>query len=81
VHGKGSSQGGRFERKAKKELLMGGAGWFLQTVVGGLLLASVLLWAVLRNRKSPVDPERTERATHDLYDEEEAARRRDDGEV
>jgi hypothetical protein len=60
---------------------VGAAGWGLQTIVGALILAAVLLWAVLRNKRSKVDPDRTERATHDLYDEEEAARRRDDGEA
>ena len=59
---------------------LGGAGWVLQTVVGALVLAAVLLWAVLRNKSSKVDKDRTERATHDLYDQEEAIRRRDDGE-
>ena len=45
------------------------------------ILVAVLLWAVLRNRGTKVDADITERATHDLYDQEEAARRRDDGEV
>ena len=73
----------RFAREGKKELLMdlGGAGWVLQTIIGALILAAVLLWAVMRNKKSKVDKDRTERATHDLYDQEEAARRRDDGEA
>jgi hypothetical protein len=67
----------------KKELLMdlGGAGWGLQTIIGALVLAAVLLWAVIRNKSSKVDKDRTERKTRDLYDQEEAARRRDDGEA
>jgi hypothetical protein len=60
---------------------MGGAGWGLQTVIFALILAAVLLWAVMRNKSSKIDKDRTERATHDLYEQEEAARRRDDGEV
>jgi hypothetical protein len=72
-----------FARQARKELLMdaGAAGWGLQTIVGALILAAVLLWAVLRNKRSKSDADRTERATRDLYDQEEAARRRDDGEA
>jgi hypothetical protein len=60
---------------------LAGAGWGLQTVIGALILAAVLLWAVIRNRRSKVDPKRTDRATRDLYEQEEAARRRDDGEA
>jgi hypothetical protein len=33
----------------------------------------------LRNRNDSGDPERTERATHDVYDEEERKRREEDG--
>jgi hypothetical protein len=39
----------------------------------------VLLWALLRNRKSRIDPDRTEKATRDVYDQEEAKRREEDG--
>jgi len=53
----------------------GGINWGLINIVGPLLLVAVLLWAVLRNRKStPRENERTEDATRSLYDEEEAAR-------
>jgi hypothetical protein len=46
--------------------------------VGPLLIFIVVLWAVLKNRKSkPQDIERTERATRELYKEEDAAHRRD----
>ena len=59
---------------------LGGSSWSLLTVVGPILLAVALLWALLRNRKknSPADIERTERATHDLYDAEQAAHRDED---
>jgi hypothetical protein len=60
---------------------LGGAGWGLQTVVGALILAAVLLWAVMRNKSSRGERDRSEKATRDLYDQEEAARRRDDGEA
>jgi hypothetical protein len=56
---------------------LGGANWAILNIVGPLLLAVVLLWALLRNRKakSRDQIERSERATHDLYDQEESARR------
>jgi len=57
----------------------GGTGWGLITIIGPLLLAVVLLWALLRNRKStPRQDARTEDATRDLYDREEAARGNED---
>ncbi len=56
----------------------GGFSWTLLTILGPILLFVVLLWAVLRNRKAkPGEIERTERATHELYKEEDAAHRRD----
>jgi hypothetical protein len=57
---------------------LGGAGWGLQTIIGGLLLFAVLLWAVLRNRSSKIPRDRTERGTRRVYDESEEVRRRDD---
>ena len=56
-----------------------GFNWTIMTIVGPVLLAAVLLWVFLRSRRERVDPDRTERATHDVYDEEEAARREEDG--
>ena len=53
--------------------------WSLLTVVGPILLAAVLLWAVLRNRaSSPREVERTEHAAHDLRDRIDAEDKRDD---
>ena len=50
----------------------GGASWGLITIIGPILLFGVLLWAVLRNRKSRRDIGRSERATRDLYKSEDA---------
>jgi hypothetical protein len=60
-----------------------GGMWTVMTIVGPLLLAAVLLWALLRNRSksSPGEVDRTERATHDLYDEETAVHRGEDDRV
>jgi hypothetical protein len=55
---------------------LGGASWALINIVGPLVLAAVILWALLRNRKStPREEERTEEATRDLYREEDRAHR------
>ena len=55
---------------------LGGASWTIITIVGPLILAGVLLWALLRNRKrSPRDEEHTEQATRELYREEDRAHR------
>ena len=57
----------------------GGGNWAILTIVGPLLLAAVLLWALLRNRNSRKgDADTTDRATRDLYREEEEKRRTGD---
>ena len=68
-------------RGQKKERIMdlGGASWAIITIVGPLLLVLVVAWAFLRNRKARGSIDRTERATHDLYDAEEASRHNRDG--
>jgi hypothetical protein len=58
---------------------MGGANWSIMTIVGPLLLAAVLLWALMRNRKDRADSHGPDEATRRAYDEEEAARREEDG--
>jgi hypothetical protein len=57
----------------------GGFNWSIITIVGPILLAAVLIWALMRNRKSGADSDTTERETHRVYDEEEKARREEDG--
>ncbi|MBV9931692.1 MAG: hypothetical protein JO013_12205 [Alphaproteobacteria bacterium] len=57
---------------------LGAAGWGLQTIVGGLLLVAVLLWAVLRNRSSKTPLDRSERGARRVYDESEEVRRSGD---
>jgi hypothetical protein len=48
---------------------MSGPLWTLVTIIGPLLLAGVLAWALIRNRQKsgPRDIARTEQATKDLY--------------
>lgn len=58
---------------------LGGGNWAIVNIVGPLLLAAVLLWVLLRNRKSrKSDVDRTEQGTRDLYREEEEKRRSGD---
>ena len=59
---------------------LAGPEWGILTILGPILIVVVLLWAILRNRKAktPGSVERTERATHELYDEEETERRHED---
>ena len=57
---------------------LGGGNWAILNIVGPLLLAAVLLWALLRNRKSRRSEADTEQATRDLYREEEEKRRTGD---
>ena len=56
---------------------MGGINLFTVEVIGVIILGAVLVWAVLRTRSKgkSSSPERTERATHELYEEEERRRR------
>ena len=57
---------------------LGGFSWGIQTIGGGFLLFAVLLWAVLKNRKSSqAEVDRTEAATRELYREEDAAHKDD----
>ena len=58
---------------------LGGGSWGIITIVAPILLLAVIAWAALRNRKStPAEREETERATRDLYREEDIAHRNDD---
>ncbi len=47
--------------------------WGVATILGPILLAAVILWALMRNRKrdTPQDVARTEAATHQLYEQED----------
>jgi len=56
---------------------LGGASWGLITVVGTLLLLIVIAWAALKNRTSRRTREESERATRNLYREEDIAHRND----
>jgi ABC-type nickel/cobalt efflux system permease component RcnA len=42
-------------------------GWL--ALIGGLLIAAVLAWAIINNRRSAAARRQTEAATHDLYQE------------
>jgi hypothetical protein len=58
---------------------LGGINLFAMEVIGAIILLAIILWAVMRTRskgKETSNPT-TERATRELYEEEE--RRRKDG--
>ena len=58
---------------------LGGINLFTMEVIGVIILGALLLWVVLKTRSKgkASSPERTERATRELYADEE--RRRKDG--
>ncbi|HWT13316.1 MAG TPA: hypothetical protein VN231_11225 [Allosphingosinicella sp.] len=53
----------------------GGFNWSLLNIVGPLVLALVIAWAVLRNRRSRQTDRESEAATRSLYEEEDRAHR------
>ena len=61
----------------------GGTSWGIINILGPLFLIIVIAWAVLRNRKTKdgVSKEDTERATRELYRQEDAAHRRESDDV
>ncbi|MFS0738301.1 hypothetical protein ABC347_14750 [Sphingomonas sp. 1P06PA] len=59
----------------------GGMGWSLITIIGPIVLAVVLIWAIFRNRTSKAELDRTEQATRELYREQDAVDKAMDNEV
>ena len=51
--------------------------WTLMTIIGPAILLAAIVWVAIRSRRSnrPEDVARSEKATHDLYEEEEERRR------
>lgn len=43
----------------------------LMIIIGPILLGAVLLWAILNNRQSRAEEQRTEAATRKLYEEQD----------
>lgn len=50
----------------------GGGLWGIITILGPILLAAVLLWAILNNRTSKAEKRRTEEATKRMHEEQNA---------
>ena len=59
---------------------LGGFNWTLLTIIGPLVLAVAIIVALLRNRVSRDVADKSERATRDLYREEDRVHRDDDDE-
>lgn len=66
--------------EGQDDMDLGGFNWTLLTIIGPLLLALVIVVAVLRNRVSRDVEQKSERATRDLYREEDRAHDDDDDE-
>ena len=54
---------------------LGGLNWSMLTIVGAVVLAVAIAWAVLRNRTSGPPPGASEEATKRLYEEEDREHR------
>ena len=50
---------------------LAGLNWMLVAVIGVIILAVVIAWAMMRNRAPDPQVERSEEATRRLYEEEE----------
>lgn len=44
--------------------------WGIVTIIGPIVLALAIIWAILNNRRSRAEKDRTERAVHDQKQEE-----------
>ncbi len=53
--------------------------WGLITVIGPIILLALFVWVILRNRKSRVSKDVTERATKANYAAEDAALKDEEG--
>ncbi len=53
--------------------------WTLVTILGPLILLGIIVWAIMRNKKAPVDRDVTERGTREVYREEQRIHERDPG--
>lgn len=53
--------------------------WTLVTILGPLILLGIIVWAIMRNKKSRVDQRTTEEGTRDVYREEQRIHERDPG--
>ena len=59
--------------------LFGSGIWGILVVVGPIVLAVAIIWAMRHNRQSRQELQRTERATHELYEREDRDNKPHDG--
>ena len=52
---------------------------YMWVIIGALVLGAVIAWAALNNRQSAEGERRTEQATRDLYQQEDADNKQHDG--
>jgi hypothetical protein len=63
---------------------MDGKFWSIVTIAGPIILLAVIIWVVVRSRRrQPGEPPEqiTERATEQVYKEEERARKAEEGDA
>ena len=53
--------------------------WTIVTIVGPILLALAIAWAIMRNRKSVTSIDETERGTRENYRDEQRAHENEPG--
>jgi hypothetical protein len=59
--------------------LFGSGIWGILVIVGPIVLAVAIIWAMRHNRQSKQGLQQTERATHDLYQREDRDNKPHDG--
>ena len=52
--------------------LFGSGIWGWLVILGPIVLGAAIIWAMMHNRQTPQQEERTEEATHELYEEQDA---------
>ncbi|MDR6789105.1 hypothetical protein J2Y58_002474 [Sphingomonas sp. BE138] len=57
-------------------MMVGDGLWSFVVIAGPIVLVAALLFAMLRNRRSPREEQRTEEATRDLYKQQSAEDRK-----
>jgi hypothetical protein len=63
------------DAKGAKAMDEGGFQWSLLTIIGAIVLAAAIAWAMLRNRSSRSQIDESEEATRRVYEEEEREHR------
>jgi hypothetical protein len=63
------------KRLKSERRMFGGGIWSIVVILGPIILAAAIAWALINNRTSKRRLDQTEQATRDLYDGDTADRR------